>query len=118
MAKKIDFYQEWRTSQLPELHLKEPVFTYSSCGSSLNIKKKFRETGNLKHLYRDELDKACSPYDAAYSDSKGLATRTISDRILKQRANDFTRSKNDWYQRALADMVYHFLVRKKDPKWL
>ena len=37
--------------------------------------QKFRETGNLKHLYRNELDKACFAHDAAYSASKGLAKR-------------------------------------------
>ena len=44
----------------------------------------FTETGVLKHLYRYELDKTCFAYDAAYSDSKELAKRTISDKILKQ----------------------------------
>ena len=39
--------------------------------------KKLRETGNLKHLYRNELDKACFADDAAYSDSKDLAKRTM-----------------------------------------
>ena len=44
----------------------------------------FTETGVLKHLYRYELDKTCFAYDAACSDSKELAERTISDKILKQ----------------------------------
>ena len=35
--------------------------------------KKFRETGNLKHLHRNELDKACFAHDAAYSDSKSFS---------------------------------------------
>ena len=42
---------------------------------------KFRETGNLKHLYRNELGKACSAQDAAYSDSKYLAERTFQIRF-------------------------------------
>ena len=65
---------------IPELHLKQPGFTYSTCG--LFIKhckriKKFRETGDLKHLYGNELDIACFAHDAAYSDSNDLARRTI-----------------------------------------
>ena len=65
-----------------QLHLKQPVFTYSSCG--LFIKhceriQKFRETGNLKHLYRNKLNKACLAHDLAYSDSKDLEKRTVSD---------------------------------------
>ena len=39
--------------------------------------QKFRETDDLKHLYRYELDKACFAHDAAYSDSKDLTKRTI-----------------------------------------
>ena len=31
--------------------------------------KKFREPGNSKHWYRNELDKLCFAHDAAYSDS-------------------------------------------------
>ena len=40
---------------MPELHLKQPGFTYRACGAftkHCKIIQKFRETGNLKHLYR------------------------------------------------------------------
>ena len=50
----------------------------------LNIMKKiqtFRETENLRHLYRNELDKVCFAHDAAYSYSKDLAQKTISDKV-------------------------------------
>ena len=45
---------------IPELLLKQPGFTYGACGSfSKHYEriKKFRETNNLKHLYRSELGK-------------------------------------------------------------
>ena len=67
---------------MPELHLKQPKFTHSSCGPFTKHCKriqKFRETGNLKHLYRNELDKSCFAVNTAYSDSKDLTKRTISD---------------------------------------
>ena len=32
--------------------------------------QKFREAGNLKHVYRNELGKAYFDHDAAYCDSK------------------------------------------------
>ena len=41
---------------LPELHLKQSGFTYSVCGTFTKYRErilKFRETGNLKHLYRN-----------------------------------------------------------------
>ena len=41
--------------------------------------KKIRETGDLKQLCRNELDKACFAHGAGYSDSKDLAKRTISE---------------------------------------
>ena len=46
----------------------------------------FRETDNLKHLCRNELDKACFAHDAPYYDSTDLAKRSISDDIFKDRA--------------------------------
>ena len=101
---------------MPELHLKLPGFTYRVCGpftKHCESIHKFRETGNLKHVHRNELDKACFAHDAAYSDSKNLAKRTISDKILKNRAYEIPRNCNyDRYQRALASMVYKFFDKK------
>ena len=97
---------------MPELHLKQPGFTYSACGPFTNLREKiqtFKETGNLKHLYENELGKTWFVHDAAYSDSKYLPKGTISDKILKDRAYEITRNCNyDGYQRALASMVYKF----------
>ena len=101
---------------MPELHLRQPGFTYSACGlfpKHCERIKKFRETSNLKYIYRDELDKACFAHDAAYSDSKTLAKRTISDKILKDKAYEIAiNPKHDGYQRALASMVYRFFDQK------
>ena len=83
----------------------------------LNIMKEFKnlETGTLKHLYRNELEKTCFAHDSAYSYSKDLPKRTISDTILKDRAYEIARNlKYDGCQRALASMVYKFLIRKQD----
>ena len=71
------------------------------------------KTGNLKHLYRNELDKDYFAHDAAYSDSKDLARKTISDKILKDTADEIARNCGyDGYQRALASMVYKFFNKK------
>ena len=86
---------------MPDLPLKQPGCTYSACQLFTKHRKriqKFRETGNLRYLYRNELDKACFAYDAVHFDSKDLANRTISDKILKNRANDINRNyKYDGY---------------------
>ena len=77
--------------------------------------QKLRETGNLKRIYQNELDKACFTRDTAYSDCKDLAKRTISNKILKGRAEEFARNPNrDGYQRGLAIRSTSFLTRKKD----
>ena len=47
---------------MPEMHLRQPQFTYSVCGPCTKNKKriqKFKKTGDTKYIYRNELDKAC-----------------------------------------------------------
>ena len=64
----------------PELYFKKPGFTYSACEPFAKHREKILkiiENGNLKHLYRNELDKACFANDATYFDGKNLADRTI-----------------------------------------
>ena len=54
---------------MPEMHLKQPGFTYSACGSFTKNKKiiqKFKETEDTKYIYRNEVDKACFQNDMAY----------------------------------------------------
>ena len=61
---------------MPELHLKQPGFTYSACGTFTKSKEriqKFKEAGDAKYIYRNELDKACFQHDMAYGDFKDLA---------------------------------------------
>ena len=97
----------------PELKLKQQGFPYSACGpcnKHCEGIQKFREAGNL---YKNESDKAFFAQDAAYSDSKDLAKRIISDKILKERADESARNRGyDGYQRALASMFYNFLDKK------
>ena len=73
---------------MPELHLKHRAFTFIASGQFTKHRERiqeFREIGNLKRLYRNELGKACFAHNAAYSDSKDLA-KGISAKILKDRA--------------------------------
>ena len=57
--------------------------------------QKFKETGDTKYIYRNELDKTCFQYDMAYGDFKDLAERTDSDKVLKDKA--FNIAKNPKY---------------------
>ena len=94
---------------MPELHLKQPGYTYSACGPFTRHRKKiqkFRETGNSKHLYINKLHRACFADDSAYSESKDLARRTVWDKILKDKAHEIARNCwYDGYERALASIV-------------
>ena len=101
---------------MPEMHLRQPQFTYSVCGPFTKHKQriqKFKETGDTNYIYKNELDKACFVHDAAYSDSKDLIKRTVADKILKNKSFDIAKDpKYDWYQRGLASMVYKFFDKK------
>ena len=104
---------------MPEIHLRQPQFTYSACGPFTRHEEriqKFKETGDTNYIYMNKLDKACFTHDAAYSDSKDLTKRTTADKnlkkfklLLKNIAND---PKYDGYQRGLASMVYKFFDSK------
>ena len=56
-----------------EMHLNQHGFTYSACGPFTKNKKriqKFKETGNSRYIYQNELDKACFQHDMAYGKKK------------------------------------------------
>ena len=66
---------------MPEIHLKQPGFTYSFCGPFTKNKERiqnFKETGDRKYIYRNELNKVYFQHDIAYGDFKYLARRTAS----------------------------------------
>ena len=81
---------------MQELHLRQARFTYIACGQLNKHWESIqnpRETGNFKHLYRNELGKNCFVHDAAYSTSKDLAKKTVSDMIMKDRAYEIGKKK-------------------------
>ena len=97
---------------MPEIHLKQPGFTYNACGPFTKNKeriKKFKETGDTSYIYKNELDKACFQHDMAYGDFKDLASRTASDKALRDKAFSIAEnSEYDGYQRRLAVVVSKF----------
>ena len=74
---------------MPEMHLRQSGFTYSACGPFTKSKEriqKFKQTGDSRYIYKNELDKACFQHDMAYG--------------------------NFGYQKGLASMVYKFFDKK------
>ena len=101
---------------MPEMHLRQPQFTYSACGPFTKHKekiKKFNQTGDTRYIYRNDLDKACFQHDSAYADNKDLINRTRADKVLRDKAYDIASNQvYDGYQRGLASMVYKFFDKK------
>ena len=101
---------------VPEMHLRQPQFTYSACEPFTKHKQriqKFKEIRDTNYIYKNELDKACFANDAAYSDSKDLIKRAVAHKILKNRAFNIAKDpKYDGYQRGLASMVYKVFDKK------
>ena len=93
---------------MPEMNLRQPQFVYSACGPFTRHKqriKKFKQTGDTRYIYRNELDKACFQHDSAYADHKDLINRTEAYDIASN-------PEYDGYQRGLASMVYKFFDKK------
>ena len=101
---------------MPEMHLRQPQFVYSTCGPFTRHKeriKKFKQTGDTHYIYRNELDKSCFQHDSAYADHKDLINRTKSGKVLRDKAYDIASNPEyDGYQRGLASMVYKFFDKK------
>ena len=101
---------------MPQMHLKQPGFTYSACGPFTKNKEriqKFKETENTNYINKNELDNACFQHEMAYGDFKDLERRTASDKVLRDKAFNIGKNpKYDGYQRGLASMVYKFFVKK------
>ena len=78
---------------IPEMHLRHPRFTYSSCGLFTKHEEtiqKFKGTGDSLYIYQKELDKACFQRDMAYWHR--TARRTASDKLLRDKT--FNIAKN------------------------
>ena len=86
---------------MPEMHLRQPQFTYSACGSFTKNKERiqeFRKTGDSRYIYRNELDKTCLQHGMAYGDFKDLTKRTAPDKVLRDKAFNIAKDlKYDGY---------------------
>ena len=87
---------------MPEMHLRQPGFTYSACGPFIKNKErieKFMKTDNTDFTYKNELDK--------------VSIGSQSDKVLRDKAFKIaSHPKYDGYQRGLASMVYKFFDKK------
>ena len=64
--------------------LRQPGFSYSTSEPFTKHREriqKFKEN-DINCIYKNELDKACFAHNAVYSNSKDLAKRTTSDKMM------------------------------------
>ena len=88
---------------MPEMHLKQPGFTYSACEPFTKNKQriqKFTQTGDTSYIYKNELGKAYFQHGMAYGDVKDLKRRAQSDKVLKDKAFEIANNpKYDGYMK-------------------
>ena len=96
---------------MPEVHLRQPKFTYSSWWLFTKSKEriqKFKLRADLRYISQNELDKACCQHNMAYRDFKHFPRRTVSDKALSDKVFNIAKNpKYDGRQRGLASMVYN-----------
>ena len=89
---------------------------YNACGPFTKNKErtqKFKETGDSRYIYQNELDKTCFQHDMDYGDFKDVTKRTASDKILCDEAFNIAKNpNNDGYQRGIASIVYKIFNKK------
>ena len=74
---------------------------------------KFKETGDSRFIYQNQLDKACFQHDMAYGELKDLTRRTVSHKILRDKAFNIAKNPKYYgYQRELASLVCKFVDKK------
>ena len=97
---------------MPEMNLRQPEFTYSTGGPNIKNKEriqKFKETGDIRYIYQNELNKVCFQRDMAYGNFKDWTRRTGSDKKMDDKVFDVVKNpKYGGYQIGLASMVYKF----------
>ena len=97
---------------MTEMHLRQPGFTYSlhivlvdHLQKKKRRKKKkntkvFKEIGDSRYIYQNELDKSCFQHDMAYGDFKDLNRRKAADKVLRDKSFNIAKNpKHDGYQR-------------------
>ena len=96
-----------------ELYLRQPSYTCSACGTITKHRKRiqnFKVAGDLKPIYKSELDTFFTDDEAYRND---LTKRTTSHKILKGKAYEVAiNPKYDANQRGLASMMYKIVDKK------
>ena len=69
---------------MPEMHLRQPRFTYCSCKRFTKNKERtqtFKEKGDSRYIYQSKPDDVCFKHDTAHGDLTDLPGRAVSDKV-------------------------------------
>ena len=100
---------------MPEMHLRQSVFTYSACVPFTKNKERIQNitaTGYSRYIYQNKLDKAGFWHDMVSGDFKDISRITACDKALCDKAFDIAKNpKYDGYQCGLALLVYNSFIK-------
>ena len=102
MNKTVNKYLLAGDKFMPQTHLKEPGLPFTKNKERIHLPftknkeriQKFKETGDTKYIYKNELDKACFQHDMTYGDFKDLAERTVAEKVLKYKSFNIAKDLN------------------------
>ena len=101
---------------MSEMHLRQSRSVYIACGPFTKIKEKtqkFKEPGDSRYIYQNELYKAWFQRDTAYRDFTDLHRRTASDKVLRDKAFSIAKNQKYYgYQHGHASVVYKIFDKK------
>ena len=90
------------------MHLQQPGLMYSASGPSKKNRERINKckgTGDLRYIYENEFDKACSQHDMVSGDFKDLARKSAADKVLRNKAVNL---KHNGYRHGLVLMISKF----------
>ena len=85
MNEKINKFLLVEDKLMPEMHLRQPRFTYSDSRTFTRNQQRvhaLKETGDSRYIYQNKLDKACFNYDVVYGDFENMVRRKASNKVL------------------------------------
>ena len=94
---------------IPKIHLRQFGFDCKACNPFTKNKEriqKLKNTGDSRHIYQNELDKAGFQHHMVYGDFKNLPRKQLLGKLLQDKALNMAKiSKYNGYECGLASMV-------------
>ena len=98
------------------MHWKQPRFAYSVCWPFTKNEKriqKFKEIGDSRYIYQNEVYKASFQHEKNYGDFKDLPRTTASEKVLCNKAFNIAKNQSQkyGYEGGFSALVYNFFDR-------